>query len=66
MTLDTKQYKYHNWCLFQFSVALARLVTDPLMGIGMLLWIIWLVLVGVRLLQLGRTPQTLITGAFKA
>jgi len=35
------------------SVILAPTVADPLMGTSMLLWIIWLVLVGVRLLQLG-------------
>jgi len=35
------------------SVILAPTIADPLMGTGMLLWVIWLVLVGVRLLQLG-------------
>jgi hypothetical protein len=39
------------------SVVLAPTISDPLMGVGMLLWIIWLVLVGIRLLQLGKVAS---------
>jgi len=36
------------------SVVIAPTVTDPLLGISMLLWILWLLLVASRLLQLGK------------
>ena len=39
------------------SIIIVPAIADPLMGFGMLLWIIWLVLVGVRLLQLGRAAS---------
>ena len=40
------------------SVVFAPAISDPLMGIGMLIWILWLVLVSVRLLQIGRVPPS--------
>ena len=39
------------------SVIIAPAIADPLMGVGMILWVIWLVLVGLRLIQLGKAAS---------